>query len=117
MNPSSPVSITCEFESIDHADMAFLHLLRTAEDTETVRIQRCIPSKHVSGTKQKMPFPYMFFPDAAFLPTFWFDRHPDQTIEPHRIRSVTTRICCRQNHAHEIAAKLVSLGASHIRIR
>lgn len=114
MSPSPLASITCEFESIDFADLAVSRLFRAMNDTEVIQIHRCTPPKHAPDLNRKAAARPVFFPGAEY---FFFCPAKQDPTEPQRIRSVTTEIRCRQDHAREIAGKLTSLGASHIHIR
>ena len=114
MNPSPLASITCEFESIDLADLAVSRLLHATENTENIQIHRCRPPKHAPDLNRKQSIPPIFFPGTE---NFFFRPAKHTVTELHQIRSITTEIRCSQEHVREIAGKLTSLGAAHIRIR
>ena len=113
MSPSHFARITCEFESIDLADLAVSRLHRLLDSSEIVQLHPRMLPKHVPDLNRKKPFLPIFFPGTELL---FFRSEKNDTTEPQRIRSITADIRCRRSLAREISGKLTSLGASHIRI-
>lgn len=125
MNSNASLAcITCEFESIDLADLGIGRLLKTTGGVRSIHVRRCAPPRHTPDLAQDSPispgiYPVMDFssaymPGTFFAPALWDSR---DEIEPRQIRSVTAEIICNRKNARDVAGRLTSLGASHIHIR
>lgn len=123
MNPSiGTASITCEFESIDQADLSIGRLTKETGGVRGITVhRRQIPVEHrniimpaVSPvTDSSSTYPMTVNPRSLFSAL----QEPTYQAEPEQIRSVTAEITCNRKNARDVAARLTSLGATHIHIR
>lgn len=120
MNPSQAY-ITCEFESVDLADLSIGRLVKETGGIRGITMRR---------RQINCPHPVPVLPainpitdsSSAYLmaanPRSLFSafQEPETISEPEQIRSVTAEIQCNRKNARSVAARLTSLGAAHIRI-
>lgn len=125
MNPSTPLAcITCEFESIDLADLGIGRLLKSTGGVRSIHVRRCAPPHHTPDLLEEPLLSPGIFPIAGFAPMYTTpaafpapaEMLPDE-IEPRKIRSVTAEIVCNRKNVHDVSARLTGLGAAHIHIR
>lgn len=130
MNPQNTLSsITCEFETIDMADLGIGRLLKSTGGVRSIHVRRCGPPAHYSdpAAKDTVLFPPVLpavsdfssgYAATANPSALLYALHePKDSIEPRRIRSVTAEIICNRKNVRDIAGRLTSLGATHIHIR
>ena len=129
MHSSSRLAcITCEFESIDMADIGIGRLIKTTGGVRSIHVRRCIPPKHAPDLVHNPSVLPAVYPVVDTSPAYLYsaapgvflasnEKDPRDSIEPRQIRSVTAEIICNRKNVRDVAGKLTSLGASHIRIR
>jgi len=115
-------SITCEFESIDQADLSIGRLTKETGGVRGITVHRrqypverhsnILPA--VNPVTDSSPA-YLMAANPRSL--FTALQEPESPTEPEQIRSVTAEITCNRKNARDVAARLTSLGATHIHIR
>lgn len=113
--------ITCEFESVDLADLSIGRLIKETGGIRSVTMRR-----RQQHPQQQYPILPAVNPVTDSSPAYLMAanpygmfaalREPDQPLEPEQTRSVTVEFRCNRKNARSIAAQLTSLGATHIRI-
>ncbi len=115
-------NITCEFESIDQADLSIGRLTKETGGVRgiTVRRRQIPVGSHkrilaaVNPETDNSPA-YLMAANSPSL--FSVLQEPESRTEPEEIRSVTAEITCNRKNAKDVASRLTSLGATHIHIR
>lgn len=120
VNPTQSY-ITCEFESVDLAELSIGRLVKGTGGIRSVTMRRRQqrPQQQYSVIPAVVPaidnsavYPMAADPYGMFAVL----KDPDRVLEPELTRSVTAEFRCNRKNARSIAAQLTSLGATHIRI-
>lgn len=121
--------ITCEFESIDLADLGIGRLLKSTGGVRSIHVRRCAPPRHAPDLIKDTfdILPPAVYPVADSSSAYMMTANPSALlsalhgpqgeIEPKQIRSVTAEIICNRKNVRDVAGRLTSLGATHIHVR
>lgn len=115
-------NITCEFESIDQADLSIGRLTKETGGVRGITVHRrqTPVGQHkkilaaINPIMDSSPAYYMATNSPSFFSVL---QEPESRTEPEQIRSVTAEITCNRKNARDVASRLTSLGATHIHIR
>ncbi len=116
------VNITCEFESIDQADLSIGRLTKETGGVRGITVRRRqIPVDHhkkiLTAVNPVTDNSSAYLMAASSPSLFSVLQEPENRTEPEEIQSVTAEITCNRKNARDVASRLTSLGATHIHIR
>ncbi len=120
INPAQSY-ITCEFESIDQADLGIGRLIK-----ETGGIRGVTMRRRQQNRPHSAPILPAVDPVTDSSPAYLMAANPHslfsilqesgEQVEPEQIRSVAAEVRCNRKNARDVASRLTSLGATHIHI-